>query len=383
MADINRTAVSFSFTEETTPGTPATVSATDFIAVTNEGITANGDPEKLDVSVLQNSPWQNKSKKGRKSATGSGSIYLRAGMTEGAAPELAPFLKAAGFSEEVISETDIVADSTTSVIKIAAIDTSKFKVGQGVLINSRHKNVIVAIASGELTLLKPLDAAPVAGQKISASRAYRQDDVNPKSFTFRKWFAGKVKQEIPGYRVGELAFNNIAPKQVPTVSFSGQGITFNEILETLGVTPSFNTAENIVVEEACLYEGPNEMDASEYSVSFTTPLSPKNTLCSTNGAKSIHRNGGLECAGSLSIYKKDDSVGYQPDDVPHSLYISFHIPSGNDGEKSSVIHIFIPRVKFDTKDTNGDIEGKISEVLAWTAEPIPGDATTFPVISFS
>lgn len=155
------------------------------------------------------------------------------------------------------------------------------------------------------------------------------------------------------------------------------------MLEVLGVTPSFNTAENIVVEEACLYANGVELDASEFSVTFTNPLSPKNTLCSVNGADSIHRNGGLECSGSLTVYKKDDSVAYQPTDTTYSLYISFHIPSGSNGEKASVAHVFIPRVKFDTKDSNGDAEGKTTDVLAWAAEPVPGDATTYPVISFN
>lgn len=386
MADINKTAVAFSFTKETVPGTPVAVSATDFIAVTQDGITASGDPEKLDVSVLQNSPWQSKSKKGRKNGTGSGSIYLRAGTSEGSSPELAPFLKSLGFSEETTAQaaqTETVSGSTTTVIAIASGDTSKFKVGMGILIDGKHKNVITAIASGALTLLKPLPSAPAEDVTISRVVSYRFDDVAPESYTFRKWFAGKVKQEIPGFRVGELAFNNISPKQVPTVAFSGQGITFSEVLENLGVVPSFNNAENIVVEEACLYANGTEVDASEFSVTFSSPLSPKNTLCSVNGSDSIHRNGGLECSGSLTAYKKDDSVAYQPTDDTYSLYISFHIPAGSNDEKSSVCHIYIPRVKFDTKDSNGDAEGKTTDVLAWTCEPIPGDTSTFPVISFN
>ena len=58
------------------------------------------------------------------------------------------------------------------------------------------------------------------------------------------------------------------------------------------------------------------------------------------------------------------------------------MPGSTSGDKENVISFYLPVVKTDERDKNGDIDGQIITAITFSAEPSDNEES-YPVIMFS
>lgn len=386
MADVKNSNILFSLSEESTAGTPAAVSASDFLELTEDGATVDGSLEKMDTNTMNGDRFARKSKKTTQNGTFSGALYARCNVSVGAAPEMDLLLRMLGLQKETVgTTTDLLTGSTTSVLNVASGDELKYKIGQTILLDNQFKCVISGLADGEISILFPLDNAPASGLVVSKLVAYRFKEGVSASATVRKWYAGKVKRQVPGSRCGEMSSTWTAGAGAVPFSFSGEGINFSEVVEVLGVNPAFSSAEYPAAIGSCarVHDGTAEVDQESNEISFTlsNALNKKPTLCATNTNKAINHNERPSVSGSLSTYLDDGSVTMLPSDSYYSIHSALNIPTNSIGGQSNIIAAFFPRIKID-ENSEGNINGATSRSKKWMLEQRPMNDNDCFVLTF-
>ena len=384
MSDAKKEKILFAAVEESTPGTIESITANDFIGLTEDGATMNSPREKAVTNPLSGDRLRQESRKLTQNGDGQVTTYLRAGENAGDEPEIDLFLRSFGFSkEQVATKTTTTTGHSGTTLNITAGDEAKYKVGQHILIDDRHVTQIAALASGVITLEVAPSTDFADSVEIEKLCAYRCDDGSDVFFTAYKLFNQTVQQHIPYCKPKAIEFTDINTNAVPKCSVSFDGIDFVEqdLGSSLGLTPNFIDTEKPFGLGACLYKDGVAVDASEFNIKFEQGVAKKKVLCNENGNASTRATGKIQITGGFTTYKKDDEAGDLPSDSTYSLSIALYVPSTTEGDKEHLVCFHIPRIKIDEVNSNSDVDGLVISEHTFMAEPT-SDSSTYPVITF-
>lgn len=365
--------------EEVAEGTyvaPAT--GVDFIQ-TLDSLEINPASETNERAVLGGGLSKPTPRVGTSAVQGSVGIEMKAGSTEGAAPETdLLFRSALGGKRAVATKTTSDADGgtyTTSKLCLANGDAAGYAKGDIVVIKKAgayHTSAIKAVgtAAGDnhIELEVPMDAPAVDGLVISPSTVYHTADDGHPSLSISKFLENKVLESATGMRVTSMALNNFATGQLADFSFGMEGIAYNRAVQANAITPTFDSSFPPTILRACLFVNGVEVPAAEFSFSVENTVGFTSTLCSATG-RDKGRISARSITGSMTIQKPDDAVDWFTrfkNMQEFSVFVSAHNPTGVDGEYEQVVGFWLPHCLV-TELAEGDQDGILMDQVSFSA----------------
>lgn len=355
--------------KEATEGTAETMAGTDFLKAKADGLELTPAKEQLDQDVLGSGLTMQKSQQGLASVTGALNMYMKANGTAGAEPEYGVLLESLmGAKRTNTAQTsDSAGENTTTEIYFA--DTSGFKVGDTALIKTAgayHLSPITAVDADKITHLIPTSSAPADDVVVEAFTTYYPTDAGHPSYTVEKWVEDKVKETALGCKTKTMSVGNFTTGQNPEMNFTMEGLSFARVLSTLGVTPSYDSAETPVIIDACIYQGTTKIKANEFTLSVENGQSFITDTCE---GKSGSRMTSRAVTGTINPYKQDDDISDYTNfntNQTFSLFVKASIPTGTAGEYKDIVAFYIPKCQI-TEMGEGDQEGLLTNALSFKA----------------
>jgi hypothetical protein len=79
---------------------------------------------------------------------------------------------------------------------------------------------------------------------------------------------------------------------------------------------------------------------------------------------------------------RKDELNDLADDEFHSISIALSVPTDDEDGKANAVVIYLPKVKFDSIDSNSDVDGVVGVSVNYSSEPATGADEECPVITF-
>ena len=364
--------------EEETEGTyVAPSAAASAVSVLKSGVNELIVPSKevLERENTNASLDDAASRTGIKSVSGTLPLEFKAGDSE-AVPEYGICVESAlGDTSAASSDLSTGADHTTSVINMAS--TTGLAIGDIVAVKDASGNIIhvspisALTTNTSITLLVADSAAFADTVTVKKMVDYKTADSGHPSFSATKYETGSDSDYIETYGAGckitTMAIENFVTGQMPTISFSFEGMSFSESASSPSYSPTYDDSLPVVALGACIYQDGTSLSMSEFSLSLENTLGYKTTTCSSNGRVGS-RVTNRSITGSLMPYKQDDSVAQYTNwlnDATFSIFGYAYNPDSS-GNLTEVVAFYLPSVQI-TERSQSDNEGLLQESLTYTA----------------
>ncbi len=387
MGDIVKNEGSLAIMEEVTEGTyvPEAASA-DYIETLADGLEFVPGRELLERAIRTGTTEKVASRVGSKTSTGAIPVELKAGSSEGDAPETDKLYSAAfGGKRQLASVVTSKTGHTTTVVEIEDADIASFKVGDSVLIKEAgayHTSPITAVDStggaANITLLVAGGSAFSDNVEIGKFTTYFVDSAAAKTLSVTNYDGGKIREKIVGLRPAGLEFANITTGQLPQASFSLEGFGLDKEVGTPLYTAAYDSSLPPVILQACIYMDGVAIELNEFTLSLANTLAFKTTTCSENGrtASRITLN---EVTGSINPYSDDDNVDkfdIYNENTKFSLFMRAYNPTAVAGEYGEVFSLYLPNCRI-TEFASADQDGLGTDAISFGAYKTLGNDTAF------
>lgn len=357
--------------EEDTEGVAKAASVgTEAIQPLADGMEIKPAKEVLERNILSGSIGYATPRTGTKSVTATIPCEFRAAETTGAAPDYDLLLKGALGDVRVLTEVTSTTGHTASSINLAGADASGYAIGDIVVIKDSGKYHITPIKKVNPTsidLLIPCGTAPANAVKIAAARVYVPADDGHPSLTIEAWYEGVRKEVASGCKVTGLTINNFSTGKLADLSFKLDGMGFSQVIDTLGVTPDFQTSMPPIILNACVYQDGVAVPVNEVTLSVENSIGFITSTCSANG-KISSRITGRKVSGSLNPYlSSTDVANFTKFDTnaPFSLFFRAYNPTTVAGEFNQVVAVYLPNCLI-TELGKSDKDGIVQESISFT-----------------
>ena len=380
-------------TEEITEGTyVAESSGSEVVEVLADGLEITPARELLERNNRTDSVEKVAARAGQRSVSGTIPTELKAGDSEGSAPDSDLLWKAllGGKRTGTASTSKASPAHTSTVIQIEDADISKYAVGDVVLVKESgayELRPISAINSGAgvatITFPFALDnGAPSASVVIGAFTTYYVDSTNAPSLSVTNYLGGVLRQKAIGMRPISGEISNFSTGQLAEVAFGMEGLTFEKETGTPVASPTFGTALPPVILSSKVFQEGTEMVLNEFGVSIANTLGFKTSTADANG-KISSRITNIDITGTMNPYQDSASVALWDkfdDNTELSIFAETGNPSTTAGETSENIGIYMPTCRI-TEAADGDADGLMTDEFSFMAHRNLGNDSFF--ISFS
>ena len=361
---------SLALTEEVTEGTYNAPSAgTDYIEVLSEGLEINKTRENLERQTLNATVEKEKSRIGLPDVTGSVPVELRASTTEGAAPQALDLqLKSLLGGNRSAATQTTTTGNTSTVLEFGA--TPNFAKGDCVLVKEAgafEVRPISAVGATTITFPFALDnGAPSDGVVVAAVESYFHDTSSSISLSAEHNIGDEIQQQVSGLRAASGTIENWSVGQIPTMTFSYNGVGLERADSAGTASPDFSAdAEPPVALEACLWIGGVLRAYTELGLSIENTVAPLKNACLANG-KSGTRITDQTVSFTANPYMDDTSLDtwddFNDNDDTSVFFYAFN-PSTTAGEFSEAVAVWIPQGSF-TEHNVGDEEGVATNAVS-------------------
>jgi len=370
MAFLSRKSAAIYVTAESVEGTAVDPSVDDdSISVNVDGFEVNGDKELVERNVLRSSIGKVNGRTSIKTSSISLSMEAAANIVEGSAPENDLLLKSLlGGKRQITVEVTSGVGSTASVINIDDADIGNFNRGDIVVIKeagayhvSPISEVDSSVGSANITLLIPADTSIGDGATIGKATTYFGADSGHSSLTITNYFEDAIKLQATGVKVASMSLDNFSTGQIPSFSFSGNGLGYEESVEENVLDQGNRSAEPPLALEACVYMDGTRITVTDVSLSVDNTLGRITSTCEANGVKS-QLTSGRAVSGSFTTYMDSADVNiFDKFDAnsKFSLFLRAQNPTAVAGESKEHVGIYLPSCLI-TAQPKGDADGVIT-----------------------
>ena len=374
-----------SLVEETTAeGTyEATTVGTEYIECLAEGAELNLQRQLLERDLLTDTIEQEAARVGINDVTGTIPVEFKSSATEGDAPASMDVLLRSllGGKRQVTSDQTTTTGNTSTVLQFASHD---FAVGDLVLVKASGAYEVRPVSAADATSITfPFaleNGAPADGVVCAQVTTFYSDTSNSISFSAEHNLGSQaIQQRVAGLRSASMSLENWSVGQIPTASFSVQGLSLTRADADATATPSFSDALPPVALSACMWVGGNKLSYTELGLSIENTISYIQDACDANG-RTASRVTNQQTTVNVNPYLDDTDLTKTWDKFNDNDDVSFfayaYNPSGTAGEFQNVVAIWIPQGKI-IEAPVADNDGIISENLVIRAHRSSGSDSIF------
>lgn len=366
---------------EVTEGTyvPPSAADTSYVQVLSDGAEMTPAKELLERNIFNGSIGKVTPRTGTRTVTGAMPVEMRAGETEGDAPEAdALFRSAMGSRRQVTAttadDTDSGSPHTTTRIYVLDADGSKYSVGDVVTVKvagDYHTSPVTAVSSAGgdsyIDLLVAADSAFTDGDEIMALTTYVTADSGHPTLSISKYVEEARLEQATGCRVNSMALENFTTGQLASFNFGFEGLDFDQSLTAQPHTPDFDDSLPPIILDACVYQDGVQIAVNEFAFSMENTLGFATSTCSSNGRIS-GRVTERSITGSFNPYKQDDNIdnfNRFKNNTEFSLFARAYNPTIT-GEYHQVVSVYMPNC-ISTEIAEADQDGLLQENITYSA----------------
>lgn len=372
MSDVVNKNQSWAVEIEDTEGTyKAPQTSSSFVQTLAEGAELSRSKETIERNIFTNSIGKTSPRTGQFTSSCTIPVELRAKSTEGDAPEFDKLLQSAMGTKRTVSEvTSDVDTHTTSRIMITDADLT-YEVGDIVMIKeagSYHVSPISDVTNTYIDLLVAADSAFSSEVVVAKATNYKLADSGHPSLSISRYLENAVLQQITGCKITSMSLEGFATGQIPSLSFSGEGLNFDSSLTAPPFTPTYdNQLPPIILDARVMMDGSN-IDVNELSFSMENSLGFKTSVNAENGRVSS-RATDRTITGSFNPYMRSDSMenfNKFKNNTPFSIFGYAKLPSSTAGEFSGVVAFYMPNCLI-TELGEADQDGILQDSISFSA----------------
>lgn len=359
-------------TVEVTEGTyVAPASAANGIEVLSEGLELNKTRELLDRNVLSSTVEQEASRVGIADITGSIPVELKANATEGDAPQSMDLLLRSLLGGKAQITADQTSGTSHTSTRINFANTSAFSVGMTVLVkeSGQYECRPISAISANAYIEFPFaleGGAPADGVVVAQVTTYFHDTTNSVTFSAEHNLGtGAIKQKASGLRAVSGTLENWSVGQIPTMSFSVQGLSLDREDANASFTPAFSDGLPPVTLSACAWLGGTKVPYTELGLSIENTVNYIQSACDPDGRIGSRITDQVVTA-SINPYldNSDLSVTWNKfnNNTDVSLFFYAYNPTTTAGQFEEVVAFWLPQCKI-TASPIADNDGIVSEAV--------------------
>jgi len=379
MAIAVRDNTSFAVEIEVTEGTyvpPA--SADSYVQVLKDGTEMTRSQELLQREIFTGSIGKTQSRVGMRSVSGAMPVELRAGDTEGAAPEADKLYTSALGGKKVRAAVTTGTGNTATVLQIDDADISGFSRYDLVVVKEAGEfqfswvsAVDTTPSAANITLGKALTGAPADNVEISATTQYSTANSGHPSLSISKYIEAAKLEQAVGCKVNSMSIDNFTTGQIPSVNFGFEGLTFDSSLTASPFTPNYDDSLPPIALRACLHQDGVDIAVNNFTLALENTLGFVTSTCSENGRISS-RVTARSITGTFNPYKDDNSLTQFENfkcNVPYDLFLWAFNPDGGcdfNGEFVNGVAIFLTNC-ITTELGESDQDGLLIEDVSFEA----------------
>ena len=373
--------------EEVTEGTyVAMAAATEGIEALADGLEMNKTRELLERNVLGSTVENESARVGITDVAGSIPVELKASATEGDAPQSLDLLMKSTLGGKRQITADQTSGSGHSSTVITFADTSAFAVGDIVLVKESGafecRPISAITTNTSITFPFALtNGAPSDSVVVAQVTTYYSDTTNAITMSAEHNLGNEgIKQKIAGLRCASMSLENWSVGQLPTASFSVQGLSLDRENADASFTPDFTAdGEAPVTLSACAWLGGTQLAYTELGMSIENTISYINSACDADG-RIGSRISNQVANVTFNPYMDDADLALTWDKFNNNDDVSFftyaYNPSTTAGEFSEVVAVWIPQSRI-IEAPVADNDGIVSEALSIRAHKSTGNDSVF------
>jgi hypothetical protein len=379
---------------EDTEGTyKAPQASSSFVQTLTDGAELNPSKELLERNINTSSIGKTSPRTGMFQVQGTLPVEARASSTAGGAPEYDALMRSAFGSRRQIAATTTTKASgnTATVLQIEDADIADFTVGDIIMVKQTgayHVSPIVSKTSGAgtatITLLVPHPSGDHTDSVvIEKSTTYVLADSDHPSLSISKYIEGAVLEQATGCKVSAVSLENFATGQIPSMSFSFEGLDFDASVTAIPYTPSYSSALPPIVLDARAYMDAASIDINELTFSMENALAFKTSVNAENGRISS-RATERTISGTFNPFKEDDDVAdftKYKENTAFSLFAYAKVPTSTDGEFNQVVAVYMPNCII-TEFAESDQDGLLQNAISFSANRGASGTTSEIYIAF-
>jgi hypothetical protein len=361
MADVVKKNTVVFIAEETVEGVyQAPVAGSDAIQVLEDGMELTPSKELVERSVSSGGIGKVAGRPGQRSVSASLPVEMKAGSTQGSAPEYGLLLhsllggKRTVASAVTASESD-GASGDSETVPLADADKNKYAVNDVVRVRRSgspdHIARVTAVsntnASVSITVEPELEYGDSfgTGDVVSAVTTYYGDNSGHKTLSITKEIEGALIEKAVGCKVSSMSINNFSTGQIADFGFSLEGLNFARVLDSTGLTAAYDTSVPPLILGACVFKDGVKVEVNEVSVSVENALAFKTSTCSENG-RINSRVTERSASGSFNPYKQDDDISFfsafEANTKFDLMFYAYNPAGANHDTKNEVVAVLIP-----------------------------------------
>ena len=341
-------------TEELTEGTAVDPTlGSQSLPILADGFSIDGEKELVERNLLRSGIKRQLARTGIKSATAALNVEATASSTAGSAPQYDLLMQSllAGKRQISTQVTTKATGNTASILQIEDADISKFNVGDIILVleaGAYHVSPIIAVDStggaANITLLIAGAGAFSNSVVIEKTTVYYGANSGHKNLTVTAFMEDAYKLQAAGVKVSSMSLESFEVGQLPSLSFSLNGQSYNESTASSGITATNSNALPPIVLNACVYKDGVAIPVRSVALSVDNTLGRITSTCSANGIISqivTERS----VSGSITPYLDTTSTTLFDNfdaNTSFSLFLSASNPTATAGEVQNIFSIFIP-----------------------------------------
>lgn len=364
----------------------APTAATEYIEVMADGLEFNKTRELLERDLLSSTVETESARVGLTDATGSLSVEFKASATEGDAPQSLDLLLRSllGGKRQITSDQTSGAGHTSTVINFAS--TSDFSVGDLVLVKESGAYEVrpISAITTDTSITFPFaltNGAPSDSVVVAQCTTYYHDTTNAVTVSAEHNMGNNaIKQKVAGLRAASGTLENWTVGQIPTMSFSLQGLSLDREDADASFTPDF-TADGVppVALSACAWVGGNMMSYTELGLGIENTVNYIQDACDEDGRIGSRITQQVVTA-NINPYMDDSDLTKtwdkfnSNDDV--SLFAYAYNPTSTTGEFEEVVAIWLPQGRI-VEDPVADVDGIVAESMVIRSHRSSGNDSVF------
>ncbi len=306
---------SFAVEIESTEGVYAPpVASTSYVQVLKDGSEMTRSQETLERNIFTGSIGKTQSRLGTRSVAGSMPVELRAGDSEGAAPEADYLYTSAMGAKKTRTSVITKTGNVATRLEIEDADISGFSQYDIVLIKEAGSFEMSWVfqtdttpGASNITLGQGLGFTPSDNVEISAVTQYSTANSGHPSLSVSKYIEDAKLEQAVGCKVTSMSLENFTTGQIPSVNFGYEGLTFDSSLTANPFSPNYDDSQPPIALRACLSQEGLQVPVNDFGVSLENTLGFVTATCSENGRISS-RVTERAVSGTFNPYKTDDSL---------------------------------------------------------------------------
>lgn len=359
---------------EDTEGTyKAPASANAFIQTLADGAELNRSKEVIERNIFTSSIGKTSPRTGMFKASGTLPVEARAHSSEGTAPEYDALMRSAmGARHQLASAVTTLTGNTASVLKVT--DASLFSVGDIILVKQTgayHVSPVSAVntTTDEVTLLIPAGSAFSDNVVIAKHTTYQVADSGHPSLSISRYLEGAVLQQATGCKVNSLSMEGFAVGEIPSFSFSFEGLNFDSSMTAPPFTPSYDGQLPPITLNARVFMDGTAIDVQEVSFSLENALGFQTSVSEANGRKASFATE-RTITGSFNPYMRSDTIANFTkfkNGTAFSIFAYAKLDSSTAGQFSGIVAVYMPNCVI-TELGEADQDGLIQDSISFSAD---------------